>query len=215
MEFIMGTMQTRVKICGITSVGDALMAVEQGASAIGLVFYAGSPRNVAVEVAKEIAITLPPFVSVVGLFVNASRTEIEAISAQVKLDVIQFHGDETPADCEQISLPYIKAIRVKPGTNLVQCALDFSGAKAILLDTYSDAAYGGTGLVFDWKLIPQTLTKPIILAGGLNAQNVVLAINEVQPYAVDVSGGVELRKGIKDPAKVVEFMQAVRKTRSY
>ncbi len=210
----MGTMQTRVKICGITSVEDALIAVEQGAAAIGLVFYASSPRSVTIEVAKEIVAALPPFVSVVGLFVNASKTEVEAISAQVKLDVIQFHGDETPADCEQVSLPYIKAIRVKPDTNLIQCALDFKGAKAILLDTYSDVAYGGTGLVFDWKLIPSSLTKPVILAGGLNAQNVGLAINTVQPYAVDVSGGVEQKKGIKDLAKIVEFMQAVRKTRS-
>ncbi len=208
-------MQTRVKICGITSAQDALAAVEHGANAIGLVFYAASPRSVTVEEAKKIVTALPPFVSVVGLFVNVSRVEIEAISAQVHLDLIQLHGDETPEDCAQICLPYIKAIRVKADTNLIQCALDFEGAKALLLDTYSDTAYGGTGLAFDWKLIPQNLSKPIVLAGGLTAENIGLAIKQVKPYAVDVSGGVEHKKGIKDSAKIAEFMQQVRETRSY
>jgi phosphoribosylanthranilate isomerase len=152
---------------------------------------------------------LPPFVSVVALFVNATQTEIETMLAQVRIDVVQFHGDETAAECERIKLPYFKAIRVKPDTNLLQCEIDFSSAKALLLDTYSESAYGGTGHAFDWDLIPKNMTKPVILAGGLTVENVGLAIEKVQPYAVDISGGVELSKGIKDAKKIAAFMQAV------
>lgn len=205
--------RTRVKICGITLVDDALSAVNAGADAIGLVFYDKSPRCVPIDQAQAIVAALPPFISVVGLFVNASAAEIQSILAQVRLDTIQFHGDETPALCEevcaQINLPYYKAIRVKSDTNLLQYALDFKDAKALLLDTYSEQAYGGTGQVFDWNLIPKNLPKPVILAGGLEAHNVQIAIQQVQPYAVDVSGGVEATKGIKDAAKIAAFMQAV------
>ena len=206
--------RTRVKICGITRVEDALEAVHAGADAIGLVFYVASPRYVTIEQAQHIVAAMPPFVSIVALFVNALPTEIKTVLAQVRIDIVQFHGDETPSDCEQIKLPYYKAIRVKAGTNLLQYEVEFSSAKALLLDTYSDAAFGGTGQVFDWGLIPQNLTKPVILAGGLTAENVALGITQVRPYAVDVSGGVEQSKGVKDVAKIVAFMHAVEESRS-
>ena len=207
-------MRTRVKICGITRVEDALAAAHNGADAIGLVFYAESPRNISLQAAQEIVAALPPFISVVGLFVNASQNKIETVLSQLRLDALQFHGDETAADCAQFNLPYLKAIRVKPDTNLLQYCLEFNSAQALLLDAHSDAAYGGTGQVFDWDLIPKNLPKPIILAGGLNAQNVGDAIKQAQPYAVDVSGGVEQSKGIKDAAKIAAFMRAVEQTRS-
>ena len=210
--------RTRVKICGITRVEDALSAVNAGADAIGLVFYAPSPRFVTTEQAQQIVAALPPFVSVVALFVNATQAEIETIVNQVPIDIVQFHGDETPAECEQISqqinLPFYKAIRVKAESNLLQYALEFASAKALLLDTYTEAAFGGTGLVFDWNLIPKNMTKPIILAGGLVPENVALAITQVRPYAVDVSGGVESAKGIKDAAKIAALMRAVKEFRS-
>jgi phosphoribosylanthranilate isomerase len=202
-------MKTRVKICGITRVEDALEAAEQGADAIGLVFYAPSPRNVSIEVACAIVAALPPFVSVVGLFVNAPKANIDEVLAEVRLNVLQFHGDETPVDCMQFNLPFLKAIRVNADTNLLQYEKEFKHAQALLLDAYSDATYGGTGLTFDWNLIPAELSKSIILAGGLNADNVGQAIKQVKPYAVDVSGGVELSKGIKDADKIAAFMQGV------
>ena len=203
-------MRTRVKICGITRVEDALAAVNAGADAIGLVFYAPSPRCVSVAQAQKIVAAIPPFVSVVGLFVNAPTAEIQFILSQVRLDIIQYHGDETPDVCKQINLPYYKAIRVKAESNLLQYAIEFESAKALLLDTYTEAAFGGTGQVFDWNLIPKNMTKPVILAGGLTAENVAHAIKQVQPYAVDVSGGVEVVKGIKDIAKIAAFMQGVK-----
>jgi phosphoribosylanthranilate isomerase len=206
--------RTRVKICGITRVEDAICAVNAGADAIGLVFYAQSPRFVTIAQAQQIVAAIPPFVSVVGLFVNAPTAEIESVLSQVRIDIVQFHGDESEHDCQQIKLPYYKAIRVKADTNLLQYAVEFSSAKALLLDTYSEAAFGGTGQVFDWGLIPQNLTKPVILAGGLVPENVALAIKQVRPYAVDVSGGVEISKGIKDVAKIAAFMQAVKEFRS-
>ncbi len=190
---------------------DAMLAVENGADAIGLVFYVPSPRNVTIQQAALIANQIPAFVSVVGLFVNAEASYVYEVLAQVKLDLLQFHGDETPEYCAQFKLPFIKAIRVKSDTNLVQCAKDFSMAKALLLDTYTEGVVGGTGHVFDWNLIPKSLAKPVILAGGLNADNVAQAIAQVQPYAVDVSGGVEAAKGIKDASKISAFMQQVYK----
>ena len=205
--------RTRVKICGITRVEDAISAVNAGADAIGLVFYAPSPRALTIAQAQQIVAAIPPFVSVVGLFVNALQTEIESVLSKVRLDILQFHGDESAQDCEQIcqqiNLPYYKAIRVKADTNLLQCEAEFKSAKALLLDTYSETAVGGTGQVFDWNLIPNNLTKPVILAGGLTADNVALAIQQVRPYAVDVSGGVEQNKGIKDAAKIAAFMRGV------
>ncbi len=202
-------MRTRVKICGITSVKDALVAVKYGADAIGLVFYEASPRNVTMQQAAEIARAVPPFVSIVGLFVNASPAFIREVLVQVDLDLMQFHGDEKQADCMLYQRPFIKAVRVKQDTNLVQYAADFPDAKALLLDAYTEGMAGGTGQVFDWKLIPQHLDKPIILAGGLNPANVNHAIQQVNPYAVDISGGVESAKGIKDAAKIAAFMQQV------
>ena len=207
-------MRTRVKICGITRIEDALAAVNAGADAIGLVFYAQSPRCVTIEQAQKIVAAIPPFVSVVGLFVNAAKAEIETVLSKVRLDILQFHGDETSSECEQIKLPYYKAIRVKADTNLLQCAVEFGRAKALLLDAHSESAFGGTGQTFDWNLIPKSLTKPVILAGGLTAENVGSAIKRVQPYAVDVSGGVEKSKGVKDAAKIAAFMQAVEQSRS-
>ncbi len=202
-------MRVRVKICGITRVEDALCAVENGADAIGLVFYAPSPRCVSIAQAVDIVNKIPAFVSVVGLFVNAEASFVNDVVSQVKLDLLQFHGDETPEECVRFRLPFIKAIRVKSDTNLVQCAEDFSASKALLLDTYTEGVAGGTGHVFDWNLIPAALAKPVILAGGLNVQNVAQAITQVKPYAVDVSGGVEISKGIKDAAKIAAFMQQV------
>jgi phosphoribosylanthranilate isomerase len=201
--------RVRVKICGITRVEDALSAVENGADAIGLVFYEPSPRYVDISQAMEIANIIPAFVSVVGLFVSAEASFVNAVISQVKLDLLQFHGDESPEECASYGLPFIKAIRVKSDTNLVQCAKDFSASKALLLDTHAEGVAGGTGQIFDWNLIPAGLIKPVILAGGLNVQNVAQAIKQVQPYAVDVSGGVEISKGIKDAAKIAAFMQQV------
>lgn len=202
-------MRVRVKICGITRVEDALTAIEQGADAIGLVFYEQSPRNVSIKQAIEIANNIPAFVSVVGLFVNAEPSFINEVISQVKLDLLQFHGDETSEQCAQYRLPFIKAVRVKSDTNLVQYARDFAAAKGLLLDTYTEGVPGGTGHVFDWNLIPKQLTKPVILAGGLNADNVAEAISRVRPYAVDISGGVEVSKGIKDSAKIAAFIRQV------
>lgn len=202
-------MRVRVKICGITRLEDALDAVAQGADAIGLVFYEGSPRNVTISQAAEIVNQIPAFVSTVGLFVNAESSFIREVISKVKLDLLQFHGDETASECAAFSHPFIKAIRVKSDTNLVQYAADFSAAKALLLDSYAEGVAGGTGQVFDWNLIPKKLAKPVILAGGLTADNVARAISLVKPYAVDVSGGVEASKGIKDVAKIAAFMQQV------
>ncbi len=201
--------RTRVKICGITRVEDALIAVGHGADAIGLVFYPPSPRYVTPALAAEIVNALPAFVTVVALFVDASRADIEAVLSQVDIDLIQFHGQETADECRQYGKSYMKAIRVKSDTNLVQYATEYSDAKALLLDTYADGVPGGTGQVFDWALIPKNLSKPVVLAGGLDAENVEQAIRQVEPYAVDVSGGVEFKKGIKDAAKIAAFMRGV------
>jgi phosphoribosylanthranilate isomerase len=203
------SVRTRVKICGITNVEDALTAVEQGADAIGLVFYPPSPRYVSLEKAVEIVNALPAFVTVVALFVDAKKDAIEAVLSQVKIDLIQFHGNESVEECRWYGKAYMKAIRVKTDTNLVQYANDYSDAKALLLDTYTEGVPGGTGQVFDWALIPKDLTKPVVLAGGLDAENVALAIRQVKPYAVDVSGGVEFKKGVKDAAKIAAFMRGV------
>jgi phosphoribosylanthranilate isomerase len=200
----------RSKICGITRIEDALAAVDAGADAIGLVFYAKSPRAVNVQQARAIIAALPPFVTTVGLFVNASRCELGEILDAVPLDLLQFHGDETPADCEGYHRPWIKALRVKAGDDIAASCKAYTGACGILLDTYVEGVPGGTGEAFDWSLVPRDLSKPIILAGGLSATNVAQAIAQVHPYAVDVSGGVEQSKGIKDHAKIRAFIQAVR-----
>ncbi|MFZ4823849.1 phosphoribosylanthranilate isomerase [Pseudomonas putida] len=200
----------RSKICGITRIEDALAAAEAGADAIGFVFYAKSPRAVDVRQARAIIAELPPFVTTVGLFVNASRCELNEILEVVPLDLLQFHGDETPQDCEGYQRPWIKALRVRPGDDLEAACQRYAGARGILLDTYVPGVPGGTGEAFDWSLVPARLGKPIILAGGLSADNVGQAIARVKPYAVDVSGGVEQAKGIKDAAKIEAFMRAVK-----
>lgn len=200
----------RSKICGITRIEDALAAADAGADAIGLVFYAKSPRAVDVHQARAIIAALPPFVTTVGLFVNASRCELNEILEAVPLDLLQFHGDEIPSDCVGFNRPYIKALRVRPGDDLEAACQHYAGASGILLDTFVAGVPGGTGEAFDWSLVPAQLSKPIILAGGLSANNVAQAIAQVQPYAVDVSGGVEQAKGIKDATRIEAFMRAVR-----
>ena len=200
----------RVKICGITRVEDALAAAAAGADAIGLVFYARSPRAVDVEQARAIIAALPPFVTTVGLFVDMERTELERLLASVPLDLLQFHGDESPEQCEGFNRPYIKALRVKAGDDIAACVDRYPGASGILLDTYVEGVPGGTGAAFDWSLVPQTLSKPVILAGGLDSDNVASAVARVRPYAVDVSGGVEASKGIKDAEKIGAFIRAAR-----
>jgi phosphoribosylanthranilate isomerase len=209
---------TRIKICGITRVEDALAAANSGADAIGLVFYERSPRHVSIAQAAQLSAVLPPFVSVVGLFVDADAAFVREVLSSVSLDVLQFHGDETPEYCAQFAKPYLKAIRVKAGVDLIQCASDFRSAKGLLLDAHVEGIPGGTGTAFDWTLIPRQLPLPVILSGGLDAENVAAAIKQVQPYAVDVSSGVEASKGvntlkgIKDAAKVAAFINEVKRT---
>jgi len=206
-----GNALTRVKICGITREEDALSAAHSGADAIGLVFYRLSPRHVSIGLAAKLAAVLPPFVSVVGLFVNADSSFVRKVLADVPLDLMQFHGDETPEYCVQFGKPYLKAIRVKAGVDLLQCALDFRDAKGLLLDAHVEGVPGGTGKAFDWTLVPGNIPLPVILSGGLAVENVAAAIKQVKPYAVDVSSGVEAGKGIKDAAKIARFMQEVKR----
>ena len=201
---------TRIKICGITRVEDGLAAARAGADAIGLVFYGKSPRHVEVAQAAQIARALPPFVTTVGLFVDPAAAEVEAVLRQLHLDLLQFHGDEPPEFCGQFGVPYLKAKRVKEGVDLVQYAVRYREAKALLLDAYVEGVAGGTGQSFDWGLIPAKLPLPVILSGGLDPQNVEAAVRQVRPWAVDVSSGVEQAKGIKDAAKIAAFMQGVR-----
>ncbi|AVB19536.1 MULTISPECIES: phosphoribosylanthranilate isomerase [Pseudomonas syringae group] len=202
----------RSKICGITRIEDALAAAEAGADAIGLVFYPKSPRAVTVLQARAIIAALPPFITTVGLFVNASRCELNETLDAVALDMLQFHGDETPEECDGYHRPYIKALRVKAGDDIAQACRTYRNARGVLLDTYVEGVPGGTGETFDWALIPDNLDKPVILAGGLTSANVAQAIAQVRPYAVDVSGGVEKSKGIKDREKILAFMSAVHGT---
>ena len=203
----------RSKICGITRIEDALAAVEAGADAIGLVFYGNSPRAVSIEQAAAILQALPPFVTSVGLFVDMPRDELQQLLQRLPLDLLQFHGDESPADCEGHGRPYIKALRVRPGEDVAAAMAPYAGAQGILLDTFVEGVPGGTGASFDWSLVPEDAAKPIILAGGLDADNVAAAIRQVRPHAVDVSGGVEASKGIKDAGKIRAFVRAVRDAR--
>jgi phosphoribosylanthranilate isomerase len=201
---------TRIKICGITREQDLHAVASCGADAIGLVFYAKSPRHVSLQQAVRLVSQVPPFVSVVGLFVNPTVDEVREVLANVALDVLQFHGDEPSVFCAQFGKPYLKAIRVKAGVDLVECAAEFSSAQGLLLDAFVEGTQGGTGESFDWALIPQNLALPVILSGGLHAGNVAAAIKQVRPYAVDVSSGVEIAKGIKDAAKIAAFIQEVK-----
>jgi phosphoribosylanthranilate isomerase len=201
---------TRIKICGITREEDLLAAARLGADAIGLVFYAKSPRFVTAQRAAALLRALPPFVTSVGLFVNASGEEVRATLAVAPLDLLQFHGDEEPEYCASFGLPYVKAVRVKPGLDLVQYAARYASARGLLLDAFVEGVPGGTGRSFDWSLIPRNLSLPVVLSGGLDPSNVQEAVERVQPWAVDVSSGVEAAKGIKDAAKIAAFVQGVR-----
>ncbi|GAA0785720.1 phosphoribosylanthranilate isomerase [Marinobacterium sediminicola] len=205
-------MTTRVKICGITSLGDALCAVEAGASALGFVFYEPSPRYVSPEVAADIIRQLPAFITTVGLFVNASGDEVERVLNETGLDLIQFHGDEPESFCRGFKRPYIKAFRVRPGLDVKEQVALYPTARGVLLDAYRPGVPGGTGEVFDWALIPAELAPRVILAGGLNPGNVAQAIAQVSPYAVDVSGGVEAGPGRKDAERIYAFMAAVKQS---
>jgi phosphoribosylanthranilate isomerase len=199
-------MAVRVKICGITREQDLHAACDAGADALGFVFYEKSPRHVTSATAAALVHELPPFVQSVGLFVNATPAFIETVLKTVSLDLLQFHGDETPSDCARYGRPYIKAVRVNPDTDLLKCAADYETARGLLLDAYVPGVPGGTGERFDWRLIPEAIPKAVILSGGLTPDNVADAVAQVRPWAVDVSSGVELAKGIKDAHKIAQFI---------
>jgi phosphoribosylanthranilate isomerase len=196
----------RIKICGITSVEDATLAVNAGADAIGLVFYEASPRAVSIEQAAKIAHAVGPFVTVVGLFVNANEAYVNQVLAHVRLHVLQFHGDEPQAFCELFQRPYLKAIRMHPALNVADAIAAYPSASAILLDAYRAGVPGGTGETFDWQRVPATSVRPLVLAGGLTPENVTQAIAATHVYGVDVSGGVESSPGKKDKEKVTTFI---------
>lgn len=203
-------MNTAVKICGITRVNDALVAAARGAHAIGLVFYRPSPRYIEPHKAAEIVRALPPFVTAVGLFVDAAISEVQDAAGEAGVQMLQFHGAETPEYCARFSMPWMKAVRVRPEIDLLQYARDYSAAKALLLDAYQEGLHGGTGSAFDWNLIPTEMPLPIVLSGGLTPENVGDAIRRVRPSAVDVSSGVESEKGIKDARRIAAFITGVR-----
>ena len=204
-------MHPRIKICGLTRGEDVLAAVHAGADALGFVFYPPSSRFVDTEKAAALVRQVPPFVTAVGLFVNAEPQSVRDVLAAVPLHLLQFHGDEDEAYCRQFARPYVKAARMRPGFDLLQYTRNFPSAQAILVDAFVEG-YGGGGGVFDWSLIPPALPKPLILSGGLDAGNVAEAIVRIRPAAVDVSSGVEAAKGIKDVAKMLAFVAAVRAT---
>ena len=201
--------RTRIKICGITREEDARGAVDLGADALGFVFYPPSPRYLTAARAAELVRQVPPFVTAVGLFVNAEAAAVERVLDSVPLQLLQFHGDEDGAYCRQFGRPYIKAARMRPGIDLLEYAASFPDACGLLLDAYVEA-YGGAGQVFDWRLIPDGLPLPLVLSGGLDASNVEAAVRAVRPWAVDVSSGVECCKGIKDARKIAAFITGVR-----
>jgi len=203
-------MATAVKICGITRVEDALAAARAGALSIGLVFYAPSPRCVTPEKALVIIRALPPFVSAVGVFVDPREAEVRATLAAVPIQLLQFSGSESPAFCRRFGMPYIKAVHMKAGVDLLQYARDYHDARALLLDTFVEELHGGSGVAFDWGLIPSGLPLQVILSGGLTVENVRSAVRRVRPSAVDVSSGVESAKGVKDAGKIAAFINEVR-----
>lgn len=202
--------KTRIKVCGITRQEDARAAADAGADAIGLVFYSKSPRAVSIEQAAAIVAVVQPFVSVVALFVDESAATIERTLSAVPIDVIQFHGDESSAFCAQFQRPWIKALRMEPGLDVEGGCTQYRNARGILLDSWQEGVPGGTGKTFDWQLAPESLPLPVVLAGGLNADNVGNAIRILRPAAVDVSGGVESAPGLKDGRKIAQFIAAVR-----
>ncbi|CAB5495304.1 phosphoribosylanthranilate isomerase [Bathymodiolus thermophilus thioautotrophic gill symbiont] len=199
-------MKTKIKVCGFTTADNARAAAFLGVDAIGLVFYDKSPRHIEVETALEIVNALPPFVNRVGLFVNADSGFIDEVLCEVPLDTLQFHGDESPIECNQYAMPFIKALRVHADTNIVKMAEDYHQASGLLLDAFNQETYGGTGEHFDWSLAKVDIDLPIILAGGLTPDTVSTAVKQVNPYAVDVSSGVESIKGIKDIEKIKHFI---------
>jgi len=202
-------MRCRVKVCGITSIADARATCAAGVDAVGLVFYAKSPRNVSIAQAAEICAALPPFVTSVGLFLNAEADFVRAVLAAVPLDVLQFHGSETPEYCAQFPRPYLKAVGMKglaESGGFAAYADRYPDAQGFLVDSHAPGAAGGTGETFDWAHVPQDYPKPIILAGGLTPDNVAEAVGLSHVYAVDVSSGVESSPGVKDVAKVQAFM---------
>ena len=203
-------MATAVKICGITRPEDALATARAGAHAIGLVFYAPSPRYVTPARAAEIIRALPPFITTVALFVDAPAEEIRSTLATAPAGLLQFHGSETPEFCRQFNRPYVKAVRMGPGVDLLQYARDYHDAKALLLDNFVEGLHGGSGIAFDWSLIPRGLPLPVILSGGLTPENVMEAVRRVRPSAVDVSSGVESTRGVKDAGKIAAFIKGVR-----
>lgn len=202
--------RTRIKICGITRPEDARTAIDGGADALGLVFYSKSPRSVSLEQAREIAEVVPPFVSLVTLFVNETADAIFHVLQELPVSLLQFHGEETTEFCSQFQRPWIKALRVRPTMDVVAECDRFAGSSGVLLDAFQEGTPGGTGKTFDWSLAQVTLPRPWVLAGGLNALNVGEAIARLRPAAVDVSGGVEASPGIKCPEKINEFVAAVR-----
>ena len=202
-------MRTRIKICGITRVQDARAAAQAGADAIGLVFYPPSPRLLGLDQARSLRDALPPLVSTVALFVNPPAEQVRAVLERVRPALLQFHGEETPAFCEQFGVPYLKACRVKPGVDLLEYLRPFSSAAGWLLDSHVEE-YGGVGECFDWSLVPAECSRPLVLSGGLTRDNVGVAIRRVRPWAVDVSSGVESSKGIKDAARIAAFIAEVR-----
>jgi phosphoribosylanthranilate isomerase len=203
-------MRTRVKICGITSAADALAAARHGADAIGLIFYPPSPRRVSLERAREISSSLPPFVARVAVFVNPGADEVRDVMEACRPDLLQFHGEETPEFCRAFRTPYLRAVRVRPEVDLVKFLSPFGDAVGWLLDAYRQELYGGTGEAFDWDLIPRSLPRPLVLSGGLDAENVGAAVQRVRPWAVDVSSGVEAGKGVKDERRIAAFIAGVR-----
>jgi phosphoribosylanthranilate isomerase len=210
-------MRTRVKICGITRVEDGVAAAREGADAIGLVFWAGTPRHISLEQAREIAAGLPAFVTVVGLFVDPEPDAVRVALTDVPLDILQFHGDESPEMCASFGRPYIKAVHVKAGVDLIHYASRYADALGLLFDAFEPGGLpGGTGTTFDWNALPTGLARPVILSGGLTPQNVGDAIRRVRPWGVDVSSGVEAvgedgkpRRGVKDAAKIAAFIRGV------
>ena len=202
-------MKTKIKICGITNLKNALDAADIGADALGFVFFKDSPRYIEPKEARLIIDRLPPFVLRVGLFVNATKEEVSSAITESRVNVLQFHGDEDENFCNQFDLPYIKVISFRDGVNLLECCKLYFSSSSILIDTFSESLRGGTGETFDWDLIPKELPLPIIIAGGLNENNVTLLVKKINPYGVDVSGGVELEKGIKDNTMMKNFILGV------
>jgi phosphoribosylanthranilate isomerase len=202
-------MRTRIKICGLTREADVDAAVQAGADAIGFVLYPKSARHVSAERAGVLARRLPPFVTPVLLLVNAPPELLQAAVQAVPQALLQFHGDESPAQCQSTGRAYLRAARMAPGFDLLDFASRYDSAQALLLDTHVEA-YGGGGKAFDWSLIPPSVPLPVVLSGGLNAANVIEGVGRVRPWAVDVSSGVESSKGIKDAELMRQFCDAVR-----